>query len=85
MTVSEKPSEKAGDRIRLPLDFDASRMLEEVQSMNLGDFIYYDVLPLRAPAHLVDPSIAAPPPADTMTSMAEGRPSAPLLVRSPRH
>lgn len=32
--------------------------------MNLRDFIYYDVLPLRAPAHMVDPSIAPPPPAN---------------------
>jgi len=52
------------DRIRLPLDFDAAAMREEIEAMRLGDFIYYDVLPLRAPAHLVDPSIAPPPPAD---------------------
>ena len=27
------------------------------------DFVYYDVLPLTAPAHLVDPSLPPPPPA----------------------
>ena len=52
------------DRIRLPLDFDAAAMLEEIEAMHLRDFIYYDVLPLRAPAHLVDPSRPAPPPTD---------------------
>ena len=52
------------DRIQLPLEFDAAAMLEEIRAMHLGDFIYYDVLPLRAPAHLVDPSITPPPPAD---------------------
>ena len=52
------------DRIRLPLEFDAAAMRAEIEAMDLNDFIYYDVLPLRAPAHLLDPSIAAPPPAD---------------------
>lgn len=52
------------DRIRLPLDFDAAAMREEIEAMHLRDFIYYDVLPLRAPAHLVDPTIAPPPAAD---------------------
>ena len=55
---------QTSDRIRLPLNFDAARMRSEIEAMNLGDFIYYDVMPLRAPAHLVDPSIAPPPPAD---------------------
>ena len=52
------------DRIRLPLTFDAARMQAEIDTMDLGNFIYYDVMPLRAPAHLVDPSVARPPPAD---------------------
>ena len=51
------------DRIRLPLDFNAATMLEEIEIMQLRDFIYYDVMPLRAPAHLVDPSVARPAPA----------------------
>ena len=50
----------AQDRIRLALNFDAPRMQAEVHALNLGTFIYYDVAPLRAPAHLVDPSIATP-------------------------
>ncbi len=51
------------DRIRLPLNFDAAAMRAEIEAMNLRAFVYYDVMPLRAPAHLVDPSIAPPPPA----------------------
>ena len=38
-------------------------MQAEVEAMQLGDFIYYDVMPLRSPAHLVDSSIPTPPPA----------------------
>lgn len=56
-------SAKLHDRNRLPLKFDVNRMRADVQAMNLGDFIYYDVMPLRAPAHLVDQSRPPPPPA----------------------
>jgi hypothetical protein len=52
-----------GDRIRLPLNFDAARMMEEIQALNLHDFVEYNVLPLRSPAHMVDPAISPPPPA----------------------
>jgi len=55
---------EAGDRIRLPLTFDAAAMLEEIRALNLADFIEYNVLPLRSPAYLVDPSIPHPPPAE---------------------
>jgi hypothetical protein len=54
----------AADRIRLPLSFDASRMRAEAKALALRDFIYYDVLPLRAPAHLVDPKIPGPSSVD---------------------
>ena len=54
---------RPGDRVRLPISFDADRMLEETRALNLDDYIYYNVLPLRAPAHLVDPTVARPPPA----------------------
>jgi hypothetical protein len=39
-------------------------MLAEVNAFNLRDFIYYDVLPLRSPAYLVDPTKPSPPPVD---------------------
>ncbi len=52
------------DRIKLPLSFDAQKMKEEVAALNLSNFIYYNVLPLRASAHFVDPTLEFPPPAD---------------------
>lgn len=52
------------DRIRLPIDFDTGKLQADIENLNLSDFIYYDVIPLRAPAHLVDPSRLAPPPCD---------------------
>ena len=57
-------SDSISDRIRLPVSFDAARMQREIEDMNLGEFIYYDVMPLRAPAHLVDPTRPAPLPAE---------------------
>lgn len=48
------------DSIKLPLIFNASRMKAEIEALNLRDFIYYDVLALRSPAHLVDPSLPNP-------------------------
>ena len=55
---------QTSDRIRLPLNFDVDRMRSEIEAMQLGDFIYYNVMPLRAPAHMVDPSVAPPPAAE---------------------
>lgn len=55
---------KYADRIRLPLNFDVRRMQQEIASIDLQPFTYYDSIPLRAPAHLVDPSYPFPQPAD---------------------
>ncbi len=63
MKPSPPHAETTSDRILLPLSFDANKMLEEVQAFSLQSFIYYNVLPLRSPAHLVDPTLPAPPPA----------------------
>ncbi len=52
------------DRIKLPFTFDGTKMLQEVQALNFDSFEYYDAMPLRAPAHLVDTSLPFPPPAD---------------------
>ena len=52
------------DRIQLPFQFDVEKMLAEVRQMNLNNFIYYNVIPLRSPAHMVDPSLPVPPPAE---------------------
>lgn len=54
----------SSDRIKLPFQFDADKMLAEVRKLNLQDFTYYNVIQLRGPAHLVDSSLPFPPPAD---------------------
>lgn len=63
MATPANSGETPADRIQLPLSFDAARMQEEIRELDLRAFTEYDVLPLRSPAHLVDPSIAPPPPA----------------------
>nr|WP_321235490.1 aspartyl/asparaginyl beta-hydroxylase domain-containing protein [uncultured Psychroserpens sp.] len=57
------------DRIKLPFIFDANQMLKEYLELKLNDFEYYNVIQLRAPAHIVDPSLPSPPPA---TDYADG-------------
>jgi len=52
------------DRIKLPFTFDVAKMHEECKALQLNQFEYYDVIPLRSPAHLVDTSLPFPPPAD---------------------
>ncbi len=54
----------ANDRVRLPFTFDVEKMKAEVKTLGMNEFIYYNVIPLRAPAHQVDPSLPFPPPAD---------------------
>jgi len=56
------PKTNGLDRIKLHFSFDAFRLLEEVQKMELSGFEYYDALPLRAPAHMVDPKLPFPEP-----------------------
>ena len=50
--------------IKLPITFDVSRLQNDVKDLGLDHFIYYNVLQLRAPAHMVDPSLPMPPPAE---------------------
>ena len=52
------------DRIKLPFNFDVAKMLQEAKVLQLDNFEYYDVIPLRSPAHLVDTSLPFPPPAE---------------------
>lgn len=51
------------DRIKLPFTFDTAKMLEEFNQLQFGQFEYYNVIPLRAPAHEVDTTLPFPPPA----------------------
>lgn len=60
---------KYNDRIKLPFLFDADKMLTEFKALNLEIFEYYNVIPLRSPAHMVDATIPFPPPA---TDYADG-------------
>lgn len=39
-------------------------MLAEYEALKLENFEYYDIIPLTAPAHVVDTSLPFPPPAD---------------------
>lgn len=64
MTSSTPAADAVADRVKLPLTFDVAKLQEEVTTLGLNNYIYYDVLPLRSPAHLVDPSLPIPPPAD---------------------
>jgi len=64
MTRPSSTAETVNDRIKLPFTFDVDKMIAEVEAIGLNNFIYYNVLPLRSPAHMVDPSLPFPPPAD---------------------
>lgn len=52
------------DRIKLPFTFDVDKMVAEIEALKFENFEYYNAVQLRAPAHLVDPSLPLPPPAD---------------------
>jgi hypothetical protein len=64
MVNNLKNSTQFEDRIRLPFNFDVNKMLEEVETLRLNQYNYYKAFPLRAPAHLIDPSLPFPPPSD---------------------
>lgn len=67
--MTDLPAETYPDRVKLPLHFDAERMLRDVRLLALPPYVYYDARPLRGPAHLIDPSRPHPPPA---TDYADG-------------
>jgi hypothetical protein len=62
--MTTQTTDTVGDRVQLPFTFDALKILEEINKMNLNEFVHYNVLPLRSPAHVVDPSLPFPPPVD---------------------
>jgi hypothetical protein len=62
MTQNTETEKKGSDRIKLPFTFDADKIQAEYEALKLLKFEYYSVLPLRAPAHLVDSSLPFPPP-----------------------
>lgn len=64
MTAYDAPTDTQTDRIKLPFNFDVTKVMEEIKSKDLQDFIYYNVMTLRGPAHMIDPSLPVPPPAE---------------------
>jgi hypothetical protein len=52
------------DRVKLPFSFDVAKMQSDIKALGLTPFNYYDSIPLRGPAHIIDPSLPPPPPAD---------------------
>lgn len=55
---------KFKDRIKLPFTFDAKKLFSEASLLQNENYIYYKVIPLRSPAHMVDTSLPFPPPAE---------------------
>ena len=64
MTQTINQVDTTADRIKLPISFDVDKMMKEVKAFHFNEFLYYNVMPLRSPAHFVDPALPAPPPAD---------------------
>ncbi|AQS92933.1 aspartyl beta-hydroxylase [Polaribacter sp. BM10] len=51
------------DRVQLPFNFDTEKLTQETKILCHEDFVYYNVIQLRGPAHIVDSSLPFPPPA----------------------
>lgn len=64
MTQNIKSMMDTEDRIKLPFSFDAKKMVSEFEALECGYFEYYNVIPLRAPSHIVNPTLPFPPPAE---------------------
>jgi hypothetical protein len=62
--MSKSIEQNIQDRIKLPMAFNVKKMEEEVKKLDINSFIYYNVITLRGPAHIIDPSLPPPPPAD---------------------
>ena len=75
---------KNKDRIQLPFAFDVEKMLVEANILKQEHYEYYKVIQLRAPAHLVDPSLPFPPQASDYAdgSWTEWK-DTPALEKSP--
>ncbi len=64
MSTTTNIIEQTPDRVKLPLTFDVEKMQTDIKALGFAAFNYYDAVPLRSPAHMVDPSLPPPPPAD---------------------
>lgn len=52
------------DRVKLPFTFDVGKIQADLQRLGFRHFHYYDPVPLRSPAHMVDTTLPLPPPAE---------------------
>lgn len=64
MTPTSTTETTNKDRVKLPFTFDVAKMQAEIAALDQNQFVYYKVIQLRAPAHLVDTSLPFPPPAE---------------------
>lgn len=64
MTKNSHVKNQSTDRIKLPFNFNVIKMQQEIEVLKLSEFEYYNVIPLRSPAHLVDTTLPFPPPAN---------------------
>lgn len=64
MMRQNQKSKIGKDSIKLPYVFNVIKMLAEYEALKLENFEYYDIIPLTAPAHVVDTSLPFPPPAE---------------------
>ncbi len=64
MEATKQPHITKHDRVKLPFTFNTQKMIAEFNALQRDQFEYYDVVPLRSPAHLVDAAVPFPPPAD---------------------
>lgn len=60
MLQAGMPVLHAAKSIKLPLAYDVERLQQDIARLKLQPFVHYDVLPLRSPAHLVDPALPFP-------------------------
>ncbi|MAP81353.1 MAG: aspartyl beta-hydroxylase [Aequorivita sp.] len=58
-----KSVKQYSDRIQLPFTFNVEKLQAEAHALKHEHYEYYNVIPLRAPAHLVDTSLPFPEPA----------------------
>jgi len=54
---------------KLGFGFDVSKLQRDIEKLNFQNFEYYNVIPLRSPAHLVDESLPFP---ESVTDFADG-------------
>lgn len=70
MIVNQKTTHKnIKDRVQLPFSYNVQKLQTETSALAKDQFEYYNVIQLRAPAHLVDTTLPFPPPA---TDYADG-------------